>query len=118
MEDRRRPARDAARLELLRAAELWFWRMSQKHDIRNWDLVEEWNSLRTFAKIRRFMIEVRAGHPFAVEQYQATSQCVADLDAAEIPPQCTTTGQTAYASRKAAARLERARTVRRERASA
>ncbi len=84
MEDRRRPARDAARLDLLRAAELWFWNMSRKHDCRNWDLVREWSSLPTFVKIRRFMNEVRASHPFAVEQYEATIQRGADEDVAEI----------------------------------
>lgn len=85
MEDRRRPARESARLDLLRAAELWFWRMCQRNDCRNWPMVNEWNSLQPFVKIRRFMIEVRAGHPIAVEQYEATIQRGSDEDTAQIP---------------------------------
>lgn len=82
--------------------------MSQAHDIRNWTLVEEWNRLQTFAKIRRFMAEVRAGHPFAVEEWEKTKQGTGDVDVAEIPPEQNGTAKAEAIARKVTAQHNRA----------
>ena len=76
-EQRRRPAREKARFEMLVMAERWFATMLDQYNCARWDLVEEWGTLSVSVKIRRFMQEVRSGHPVACEIYSGSS---AELD--------------------------------------
>lgn len=79
---------------MLLMAERWFWQMQTEHECGGWDMIEEWRTFGVAMKIRRFMTEVRAGHPTAVHVYAGS-----DAEVAQAAEYGTDTADESQAAR-------------------